>query len=126
GLGELELPSQLPTPDDLQNLLGALQNVDLENPLGAVLLLIESCEALHITPQCQFALAHALGAPIPLGMAELKGQSGFCWDNKQSGTGTISGGGGEFWQIEWTADYDEGQGLYGAISGKATAGFGAN
>lgn len=128
GALELGTPEQLPSVEDLEKLIGSLEGFDPSNPLGALLLVFEGCESLKITKYCQFVLGSALGGPLPIGqLVSLQGNPGNnCWSgDPHTGTGSAFVG-GNFYQLEWTADYEAGGNLVGVISGTATAGFGPN
>lgn len=117
----LEPPKAIDIPDvdELKELLDTIGQIDPSNPLAALLLLDVVCSKIDPT-LCTKVLGSVLGAPIPLGNLTLKGTSGNCWDNEQSGTGTVFGGGSDFLQLEWTTNYTDG-GPIGMISGKATS-----
>lgn len=123
---ELGTPTELPTAEDLEAFLNALQEFDPSNPLGALLLVFQGCESLKITKYCQFVLGAALGGPLPIGQSvSLQGNPGNnCFSgDPQTGTGSAFVG-GNFYSLEWSADYKAGNDVVGVISGTAKAGFG--
>lgn len=124
GLSNAEPPSEPPTQEDIEAIADAIANADPSNPLAVLLLANTICQRTGMTDYCGALLGGALSAPIPLGgSANLDGDSGSCFGGTQSGTGTWSGG-GSFYNLEWTADYEQGANVLGVMSGTATPRFG--
>jgi hypothetical protein len=123
GLKNVKPPTGLPTQQDLEALIAAIQQIPANGPLAALSLAFATCQALHAADSCSALIGAGLGAlPFPLGTVTLQGNNDPCYLGTQSGTGSALGQ--DFLLLDWTANYGPGGGnLLGAFRGTADSVF---
>jgi hypothetical protein len=121
GLKNVKPPTGVPTQQDLQNLILAIQHIT-PGPFAALELTFDVCVALHAADTCSAIVGTALSSvPFPFGDTTLQGNGEPCYTGRQTGTGSAIGQ--DFLLLNWNATYLPLGNLLGAVHGTADSVF---